>query len=51
MLFELAIQRSKIPLETIGIHEINLDDNKETEEEELYLRFKDTVSKILETII
>ena len=51
MLFELAIQRSKIPLEQIRIHEINLDDNKETEEEELYLRFKDTLSKILATII
>ena len=51
MLFELTIQRSKIPLEQIRIHEINLDDNKETEEEELYLRFKDTLSKIFATII
>ena len=51
MLFELTIQRSKIPLEYIRIHEICSDDNKETEEEGLYLSFKDTLSKMLETII
>ena len=48
-LFQLAIKRSKIPLDEVRIHDVLLVE--ETEGEELYLKLKDSLGQLLATIV
>ena len=48
-LFQLAIKRGKIPLDEVRIHDVLLVE--ESEGEELYLKLKDSLDKLLTTII
>ena len=48
-LFELCINRSKIPPDEVRLHEICLD--AETEDEEQYLKLKSALNNMLGTII
>ena len=49
-LFQLAMERGKLPLDLVRLHDICLEQT-DTEDEELYLRLSDTLSYMLSTIV